>query len=183
MWSLRTAQGDAPLDTVSSKALSRQLREGTGGFLDERRGVVKGALVGAGAMGVITLYQMGIIEHLPEPPLPFFDADAVDASEEAYAWLSAPDGVIGLANYGVTAVLAAVGGQGRAHRRPWIPLALAAKTGADAFQAAKLTKDQVTKHGALCAWCLLAAGATVASFYRALPEARAALRAFRGGAS
>lgn len=182
-WSLHTAKGDANVDTVPPAALSRQLREGAGSFLEERRGVVKGALVGAGAMGLIVLYQTGIIKHLPEPPLPFFDADTVDASEEAYGWLSTPDGAIGLANYGATVVLAAMGGQDRAQRSPWLPLLLAAKTGADAFQAAKLTKDQITKHGALCAWCLLAAGATFASFYRALPEARAALRTLRGGES
>ncbi len=38
---------------------------------------------------------MGIIEHLPEPPLPYFDADKVDAAAEAYAKLSTPDAVIG----------------------------------------------------------------------------------------
>ncbi len=182
-WSLRTAKGDANIDTVPPEALSRQLREGTGGFLEERRGVVKGALVGAASMGLISLFQMGIIKHLPEPPLFFFDADTVDASEEAYRWLSTPDAPIGLASYGATVVLAAMGGQDRARRSPWLPLLLIAKTGADAAQAAKLTKDQITKHGALCAWCLLAAGATFFSLYRALPEARAALQTLRDGAS
>ncbi len=38
--------------------------------------------------------------------------------------------------------LAAIGGKNRVKEQPWIPLALAAKAGADALQAAKLTYDQ-----------------------------------------
>ena len=41
-------------------------------------------LAAAGSMGLIALYQMGIIRHLPEPPFPMLDADKVDASSEAY---------------------------------------------------------------------------------------------------
>ena len=122
---IHTAQRPGALDDVSPEALSRQLRAGTGGFLRERRGILGSSLLGAAAMGLIALYQMGIIEHLPDPPLPYFDADKVDASEEAYGYLSTPDGVIGLANYAATAVLAAVGGEDRTERRPWLALALA----------------------------------------------------------
>ncbi len=115
--------------------LSRQLRQGSGEFLARRRKIVGLALTAAGSMGLISLYQMGIIKHLPEPPLPRFDADKVDAAAEAYAKLSTPDAVIGLGNYAATLGLAAMGGQDRATERPWIPLALAAKVAFDAVQA------------------------------------------------
>ena len=127
-------------------------------------------------MGLIALYQMGIIEHLPEPPLAGLNADKVDASAEAYAYFSTPDAVIGLGSYAVTMGLAAMGGQDRETKQPWIPLALAAKVLFDAAQAGKLTVDQWTKHRAFCFWCLLAAGATFATVPLAIPEARAALR-------
>ncbi len=161
---------------MKPETLSRQLRTGTSEFLARRRRVVGLSLVSIGSMGLISLYQTGIIKHLPEPPIPGFNADKVDAAAEAYAYLSTPDGALGLASYAVTMVLAAMGGEDRATQRPWIPLALAAKVVLDAVGAGKLTVDQWTKHRAFCFWCLLAAGATFATVPLVVPEARTALR-------
>ena len=105
----------------------------------------------------------------------------MDASPEAYRYLSTPDGVLGLASYAATAVLASMGGPDRARTTPWLPLLAAVKTGADAAQAAKLTRDQWTEHRAFCSWCLLAAAATFATVPLVLPEARDALRRLREG--
>lgn len=157
--------------------LSHRLRKEDGEHLRGRRRVLQLTLGAAGCMGVISLYQMGVIGHLPEPPLPRLDADEVDASAEAYSYLSTPDAVLGFASYAGTMVLASMGSPDRARSRPWIPLALGAKVVADAVQAGKLTVDQWTKHRAFCSWCLLAAGFTFAALPAALPEARAALRA------
>ena len=162
--------------------LSAQVRHGTGPYLARRRGVVGLSLAAAGSMGLIALYQTGIVKHLPDPPLPWFDSDKVDASAEAYAYFATPDAALGLTNYGVTMVLAAMGGANRASQRPWLPLALAAKVALDALGAGKLTVDQWTKHRAFCLWCLLAASATFASVPLVVPEARAALRHLRGEA-
>jgi uncharacterized membrane protein len=156
---------------MTPKQLSRQLREGEDHSLARRRGIVACGLAAAGAMGVITLYQIGIIKHLPEPPLPGFDADKVDASEEAYSYFQTPDAFIGLGSYAATMGLAAMGAKNRAETRPWLPLALLAKTTADAAQAARLTIDQWTKHKAFCFWCLLAAAATFVALPLAVPEA------------
>ena len=76
---LRNGGGDL---TVEPKELSQQLRRGTGGFLGRRRQIV-GLSLGMVPMGVVALYQMGIIEHVPEPPLPGLDGDKVDAAPEA----------------------------------------------------------------------------------------------------
>lgn len=162
---------------MNPDALSRQLREGTSDVLGRRRGVVAWSLVGIAAMGPIVLYQMGLIKHLPEPPLPRLDADAVDASGQAYAILSMPDAVLGIGNYAVTMGLAAAGGADRATERPWLPIALAAKVGIDAAVGAKLTVDQWTKHRAFCFWCLIGAGASLASTPLVVAEAKAALAA------
>jgi hypothetical protein len=165
---------------MEPEKLSRELRKGKGRFLTLRRGVVGLAFVSVNAMGVVALYQTGIIEHLPELPLPGLDADKVDASAEAYKYFATPDGVIGLGSYAITMGLAAMGGQDRATEQPWIPLALAAKALVDAAQAGRLTVSQWTKHRAFCSWCLLAAGATFATVPLVMPEARAAWRTLTG---
>lgn len=166
---------------MNGAELSRELREGTGENLDRRRNLTKLALVAAGSMAVITLYQMGIIDHLPEPPLPGLDADKVDAAPEAYEKLDMPDAALGLVSYATTLALATMGGKDRAHSHPWIPLALAAKVTVDAAQAGKLTVEQWTEHRAFCSWCLLAAGATFAAVPLVFPEAKSALRELREG--
>lgn len=171
------------LDRIAPAELSRQLRTEDGGFLWERRGIISCALGAAGAMGLVSLYQTGVLSHLPEPDLPGFNADKVDASDEAYQWFSTPDGPIGLASYAGTTVLAAVGGRDRAQRIPLIPLVLAVKAGADAAMAAKLTRDQWTKHRAFCLWCLLAAGCSMGAAALAVPEAREALGTLRSQTS
>lgn len=130
-------------------------------------------------MALITLYQVGLIKHLPEPPLPFMNADKVDASAEAYEKLSTPDAVLGLGSYAATMALAAMGGADRVRTMPWVPIALASKVAVDVATAAKLSIDQWTKHRAFCFWCLLAAAATFATAPLVVPEAIAATRSFR----
>jgi uncharacterized membrane protein len=161
---------------MNPEKLSYELRHGSSRFLQQRRGVVVLSLTAMGCMGLITLYQIGILKHLPEPPLPGLDADKVDASTEAYEKFNMPDAVLGAGSYAVTLGLAAMGGEDRARTEPWLPLALAAKAGFDATQAAKLTYDQFAKHKAACSWCLIAAAATFATLPLVFGEAKAAFR-------
>ena len=161
---------------AEASALSRELRESDDANVERRRGVVALALLAAGAMGVIALYQTGITKHLPEPQFPKRDADKFDASAEAYQMLDTPDAVLGFSSYAVTMALAAAGSADRATRQPWLPLALAGKVAIDVFQAARLTIHQWTEHRAFCSWCLLAAGATFVMAPLVIPEARTALR-------
>jgi uncharacterized membrane protein len=149
---------------------------GIGGYLRERRVIAGLSLVAIGAMGIISLYQMGIIRHLPEPSLPHADSDKLGASAEAYSHFETPDAVLGVGNYATTLGLAAMGGMERAKTRRWIPLALAAKTGVDGFLGVKSIVDQRVKQKAYCFWCLIAATASMALLPFALPEAWAALR-------
>ena len=159
--------------------LSRQLRRGEGKFLQRRRGVVGLSLLSAGSMAVIGLYQVGILRHLPEPPLPGLDADRVDASAEAYSRFATPDAFLGLGNYAATAALAAMGGRDRARRSPLVPLAMSAKAVFDAGQAVRLFYQQWHRHRAFCSWCLLAAGASLAALPLTFPEAGRAWREMR----
>ena len=160
--------------------LSRTLREGESKSLRNRRAIVALSTVASASMALIALYQMGIITHIPEPPLPMMDADRVDASPEAYEKFQMPDAVLGLGSYAATMSLAAMGGTDRHRTMPWIPVVLAAKVAFDAANAAKLSVDQWSKHKAFCFWCLVAAGATFATAPFVVDELRDAWRAMQG---
>jgi hypothetical protein len=164
------------LDDARATALSTELRESDDLHMEQRRRAVGWLLVSAAAMGVVAAYQLGLLKHLPEPPLPRLDADRVTGSAAGYRLLATPDAVLGLGSFAATLGLVAMGGAGRTTAQPWIPLAAAAKATLDALQAARLTADQWAKHRAFCSWCLVAAGATVATLRAVLPEAREAGR-------
>ena len=68
---------------MTPERLSDELRHGTGDDLRRRRGVVGLALGSAAVMGLISLYQTGILRRLPEPPVPGLDAGKVNGSAEA----------------------------------------------------------------------------------------------------
>src|SRR6266536_2221930 len=155
--------------------LSKAVRESDSLPMSRRRGIVGPSLAAAGSMGLIALYQSGVIRHIPEPPLPALDADKVDASAEAFERLEVGDAFLGFVSYGVTMTLAAMGAPDRSEQQPWIPLALAGKIAFDVATAAKLSIDQWTKHKAFCFWCLTAAAATFATAPLAIPETRTAL--------
>lgn len=164
---------------MAAEAVSDDLRRGTGAALDARRRVAGLALGAMGSMGLVAAYQFGILRHLPEPPLPRLDSDHVDATGEAYELLKTPDATLGLISYGVTLALAGMGARNRAQTKPWLPLALLAKTGLDAVSGLYLTLEQGTKHKRFCTWCLIAAGSSVAMVPVAFPEARTAWRGVR----
>ncbi len=164
----------------AAERVSADLRTGGGDLLRRRRRVGALALSAIGSMAVVTAYQLGLLKHLPEPPLGALDADTVDASGEAYEYLKTPDAALGLASYAVTLVLAGMGSGRRAQERPWIPLALAAKVALDALSGLYLTVEQGSKHRRFCSWCLVAAGLSAAMVPQVVPEARVAWDQVRG---
>jgi uncharacterized membrane protein len=164
----------------AAEQVSDDLRRGAGSFLEQRRRIAGLTSLSSAALGVVGLYQFGLLRRVPEVSLPFLDADAVDASGDAYQELKTPDAALGLVSAGVTLVLAGMGDRDRARTMPWVPLALAAKTAADVGGGLYLFAEQVTKHRKVCSWCTVAAVAQLATLPLALPEARAALRRLRG---
>jgi len=164
----------------AAERVSDDLRRGAGSFLEQRRRIAALTSLASAALGLVGLYQFGLLRRVPEVSLPFLDADAVDASGEAYQELKTPDAALGLVSAGVTLVLAGMGDRDRARTQPWAPLALAAKTAADAGGGLYLLAEQITKHRKICSWCTLAALAQLATLPIALPEARAAVGRLRG---
>jgi uncharacterized membrane protein len=174
----RSNGGIGRRSTPKAEQLSEQLRRGDDPRLTSRRRVGGLALLGAGSLGVVSAYQMGLLRHLPEPPGPF-NADKVDASGEAYVVGTVPDGPIGVLSYAATAVLATMGTVDRPDARPWLPLALAAKVAADALFGLFLTAEQASKHREYCSWCLVATLTSLVSVPLVVPEARQAWRRIR----
>ncbi|MGI8915077.1 MAG: vitamin K epoxide reductase family protein [Chloroflexota bacterium] len=160
---------------MNAEALGKQLRQGTGPFLKERRTIAGLSLASIGSLALISLYQVGIIPHLPEPPLPYFDADKVNGSAQAYAKLHTPDAILGIGSYAATMTLAMMGAQERFRERPWLPLALAGKVALDTVLTAQLLINELTKQKALCFWCLLVSAATLGTVPMVIPEAKAAV--------
>jgi hypothetical protein len=162
-----------------AERVSDDLRRGSGSFLENRRRIAALHSLAALGLGVVGLYQFGLLRRVPELPLPGLAADAVDASGEAYQELRTPDAALGIVSTGVTLVLAGMGDRGRAQGLPLVPLALAAKVALDAAAGGYLLAEQVTKHRRICSWCTVAALAQMAAVPFALPEARAAWKQLR----
>lgn len=177
--SIRPSGGVGRGSSPAAEAVSDALRRGDDPFLRARR---RTAVLQTGAvatLGLVGLYQFGVLRSVPEPSLPGLDADRVDASGEAYRVLNTPDATIGIASAGISLVLAGMGGADRHEQRPWIPLALLAKSLADAAGGTYLFAEQVTRHKKICSWCTVSAGLLIATVPTVLPEARAAWRALR----
>ncbi len=166
--------------SAAGERVSDDLRRHSGDLLDRRRRVAALSLVTSAAMGAVAAYQNGLIRRLPEPPLGIFDAEAVDASGEAYAMLRTPDAALGLVSYGITLALAGMGSSRRHHDMPVVPLLMAAKVALDAAGGLYLTAEQASKHRKFCSWCLAASVAGVAMVPQVLPEAKLAIGRLRG---
>ena len=76
---------------MDPKQLSEELRQGQNPQMIRRRWIIGLSMLG-GSMGqALTLYQTGIVNHLPSPPRQkLFDADRVDASNYQKPVFKAP---------------------------------------------------------------------------------------------
>ncbi len=163
---------------MQPEALGRALRHSQATSMRARRSVIAFGVTAAASLGVVLLYQIGILRHLPDPPWALFDSDRVTGSGEGYARGAMPDAALGLASSVVTVALAAAGAPTRARTRPWLPVAQAAKVSLDTGIAVAMARQQWVRHKALCSWCLVAAAALAASLVPSVAEGRQALRAW-----
>jgi hypothetical protein len=163
----------------SPSQLSRYLRTGSDPDLHRRRWIFGLSLLGAAMGQVVGAYQLGILRHLPDPPIGPWDSDEVDASDYAFRRASSPDAPFMILTYGLTAWAASAGGQDRPRHSPLLPLLMAGKVAADVLTNLSLVREEWGENKALCAWCQTATVASTASLALALPEARRAWRRLR----
>lgn len=165
---------------MTPRQLSKELRKGESPDLTTRRWIIGLSLLGTAMGQIVALYQTGIIQHLPDPPLPRIDSDKVDASDYAYSRFKSPDALIMVPSYGLTAWLAGAGGKNRATDNPILPIAMGLKILGDTAVAIELGREEWKENKALCAYCQVATLCSIASAALAVPEMRKALRTLFG---
>ena len=166
---------------VKPSQLSRELRAGQAPQLASRRNIIALSLVGVGMAQIVSLYQVGIVKHLPDPPLDIFDSDKVDASDYAYKRFFTPDGFLMLMSYATTAWLAAIGGEKRSQTHPLLSLLMGAKILLDLVSATELAREEWNDNKKLCPYCQTATLASIASLVLAWPEVKSAWKRLRNG--
>ncbi|MEW6492338.1 MAG: vitamin K epoxide reductase family protein [Cyanobacteriota bacterium] len=166
---------------MEPQQLSQELRQGKNPHMSRRRAIIGLSMLG-GSMGqLVTLYQTGIVSHLPDPPgQELFDADRVDASNYAYNKFNSPDGPIMVANYAITAWLAAAGGLNRARLNPLLPIAMGIKLVLDGVTNVELAREEWSENKAFCEYCQVATVCSIASIVLAVPEVMTAVRTLLG---
>lgn len=167
------ASGGAHLDIDAAR---HELRDGEGASLQRRRWIGALSALAVVDFAIISLYQLGVIRHLPDPPGKVFDSDRVNASRSAYP-LGVPDGTLGLTMHGVTMALAGAGGSARTGRHPAFDVLLGAIALAGAVSAGLYLREMITKQKRACPYCLTAAATEFATLALATPDVRSGLRA------
>ncbi len=163
---------------LEPQKLRRELQRGNSENLGRRRAIIGLSLLGMGAMTAVSLFQTGIIKHLPNPPIDCFDSDKVNSSETAYA-LGVPDGALSLASLAANIPLAAFGGENRAEEQPIVPILAAGKAVVEAVVAGWYFYQMVAVEKALCGYCITGALANMGIAALSLPEAIEALEMLR----
>lgn len=127
-----------------------------------RRAVIGASLIGMAAMGVVALFQGGLIRHLKDPPLKDFRSDAVNSSDTAYGW-GIPDSPLSMAAHAASIALATLGAEDRSQRQPWVPLAASAAAAPAALTSAQyLFYEMPVREKGWCPYCIVDALAHIA---------------------
>jgi uncharacterized membrane protein len=164
---------DEQIKHRETQQLRRELQQSEKGDLNVRRAIIGLSLVGMGAMTAVSLFQTGIINHLPDPPIKDFDSDKVNSSDTAYA-LGVPDGTLSLASLAANIPLASFGGANRAKEMPLVPIAAAAKASVEAVVAGWYFYQMPTKEKKWCGYCIVGAAANFGIAALSLVEAKKA---------
>jgi uncharacterized membrane protein len=147
---------------MHATAIRNELRNGSTPDLDKRRKVILLSALGLVDFSIISLYQTGVIKHLPDLPYPLFDSDKVNASEDAYRF-GAPDAPISAVAYATAMVLASAGGSEKAERKPAFDVALGATLAGNAIGAVFYLYKMFFKQKKVCLYCTTGAAINIAS--------------------
>ncbi|MBD0375092.1 MAG: hypothetical protein ICV51_05635 [Flavisolibacter sp.] len=147
---------------MDATAIRDVLRTEQSDDLNRRRKVIGLSALGLVDFSIISLYQTGIIKHLPDLPFDLFDSDKVNASKDAYQ-LGVPDGPVSAAVYGITMTLAAAGGSEKAGRQPVWDVLLGGAVAGNAAGAVYYLYNMIFKQKKICLYCVTGAAINIAS--------------------
>ena len=107
----------------------------------------------------VALYQTGMMSSLPDPPSALFDSEKITTSKAAHP-LGIPDGLLGLASFGMTLVLILTARRSAVAKK-LLGVKLTMDVAAGGFNAGR----QVISFGKLCSWCTGTAIAAIVMGY------------------
>ena len=163
---------------LSPSAISQALRKADTPTLRRKRKIVALSALGLLDFSLISLYQSGVIRHMPDLPGSLFDSDYVNGSDEAYQ-MGAPDAPISAMVYGLNMVLATAGGNEKTGRHPVFDLLLGASLVANAGGGALYLFNMVTKQKKACLYCVAGAAINFATLAIAWPDIKNGFRSLR----
>ncbi len=169
---MKTLLMQATSGDLSPAELKQSVRNPVDSDMTYRRAIIGVSLLGMASMAVVTLLQMGILRHLPDPQTstPNFDTDKVNTSEEAFSY-GMPDAPLTIAAHAASLAIAAAGPADRYERRPWLPVLATGLALPQAAIAAKYLFYQMPKvDKAWCPWCVFDALVHFATVALTIPE-------------
>lgn len=153
--------------------LRDDLLHGQSADLQRRRGIICLSLLGASAMALVALRQIGVVGPLPDLPLDGFDTERLNTSDIAYQF-GVPDAALATASFAANLPIAALGGVDRTEQMPWVPIISAGKAGVDAAVSGWYFAQMPIREKAWCPYCIVSALASFGILALTLPEAQRA---------
>ncbi len=164
---------------MNAPAIRNELRNNDSEIMDKRRLLILLSALGLIDFSVISLYQTGIIQKLPDLPFSIFDSNKVTASTEAYQF-GVPDGLIGVTVYATTIVLAIAGGSKQSGRKPVFDTLLGAAILGNTAGAIYYLYDMIFKQKKICLYCLAGDAISIASAVIMAPLVKRSIRQLFG---
>ena len=139
------------------KALNpvQEIRTNSDEATSHRRNVGLLSAIGLLDFVPISLYQLGVIRHLPDLPGHLFDSDYVNASDEAQV-AGLPDGPVSLMMYAANLVLVA-GALKKQKKRNFFDYLLAGNSLGQAAGGAYYLYNMATEQKKICPYCVVGA--------------------------
>lgn len=142
---------------MTAKTLSpvKKIRKRTSDAAENRREIGLLSAIGLLDFVPISLYQLGVIRHLPDLPGKLFDSDAVNASKNAQIG-GLPDGPVSLLMYAANLVLVS-GALKKKKKRNVFDYLVAGNALGQAAGGAYYLYTMATKEKKVCPYCVAGA--------------------------
>lgn len=124
--------------------------------ITNQRNIALLAIMGLLNFSFISLYQIGIIKNMPDPPGQVFDSNKANGSRHAYQ-AGLPDGPLAIIAYAFTIVLAIFKGNSQSGRPKWVDRLLLFLSLMNAGSAAAYMKNMIQKQERACLYCIFGA--------------------------
>lgn len=147
---------------MEAAAIRDVLRTENNENINRRRKIIALSSLGLVDFSVISLYQTGVIQRLPDLPFALFDSNKVNASKEAYQF-GVPDGPVSATLYSLIMVLASAGGNEKVQRKPVFDVLLGGAVAGNLGGALYYLYDMAFKQKKVCLYCLTGAAINIAS--------------------